>query len=719
MRMGIIAFTRRGCELAMHLSALFAQEGEEVQAFGPVRLADEVGVCAFTRLDSWTGEAFRSFDALVFVGACGIAVRAIAPYVTDKMTDPAVVCVDEAGQFAVALLSGHVGGANALARRVAHACDGRAVVSTATDVNSVFAVDEWATQQGLALLERDVAKEISAALLEGDTVGFTSDYVVGGPLPQGLVTVAGTESVTTEAVGAGGDSEKTDQAALETGLDAADLQVRSGTTDITATKPALSTLDTSSAQLGVCVSLDAGKRPFVRTLHLVPRVVTVGVGCKRGTSAEAIGQVVDQCLEEARVVPQAVCSIASIDVKADEEGLLTFARDRGWRLRLHTAGELAAVPGDFHSSSFVQQTVGVDNVCERAACACGERLLLPRHSAQGVTVALAAKKPQLTFAVKTGACAESAVQETRSLTADTLTMLSTRDSLESSYGPMHGNRGAVTLHIQSECKQQEPCDNTSTGSNSLLQKPSSSHAALTCVGLGPGAGETMTLQARAALERADVIVGYRTYINLIRDAYPHKELLATGMRGEVERCRLALERAARGQQVTVVCSGDPGVYGMAGLLIELAEDYPSVQVDVVPGVSAANAGASVLGAPLMHDWCSISLSDLMTPWETIEKRLRAAAQADFCIVLYNPASHGRADHLQRACDILLQYCSPQTVCGLVRNIGRKGEASNLLTLSQLRNAPADMLTCVFVGNSQTRVVNGRMVTPRGYQRRDD
>ena len=224
---------------------------------------------------------------------------------------------------------------------------------------------------------------------------------------------------------------------------------------------------------------------------------------------------------------------------------------------------------------------------------------------------------------------------------------------------------------------------------------------LTCVGLGPGGSDDLTLRARAALDASEVIVGYTTYIDLIRDAYSHKELVATGMRGEVERCRMALERAAAGQQVAVVCSGDPGVYGMAGLLLELAPEYPQVEVKVVAGVTAANGGAAVLGAPLMHDWCSISLSDLMTPWETIERRLAAAAEADFCIVLYNPSSRGRSDYL--------------TVCGYVRNIGRAGEEFRLLSLGELRDAQVDMLTCVYVGNSQTRVIDGRMVTPRGYQ----
>lgn len=237
---------------------------------------------------------------------------------------------------------------------------------------------------------------------------------------------------------------------------------------------------------------------------------------------------------------------------------------------------------------------------------------------------------------------------------------------------------------------------------------------LTCVGLGPGGHDDMTLRARAALDEADVIVGYTTYIDLVRADYPHKELVATGMRGEVERCRQALARAASGERVAVVCSGDPGVYGMAGLLFELAEEYPGVEVEVVPGVSAANGGAALLGAPLMHDWCSISLSDLMTPWELIERRLEAAAQADLCICLYNPASHGRPDHLRRACDVLLRHLSGETVCGMARRIGRDGEHVQTLTLHELRDAQADMLTSVFVGNSQTRVVSGRMVTPRGY-----
>lgn len=238
---------------------------------------------------------------------------------------------------------------------------------------------------------------------------------------------------------------------------------------------------------------------------------------------------------------------------------------------------------------------------------------------------------------------------------------------------------------------------------------------LVCVGLGPGGASDMTLAAREALEKSEVIVGYRTYIELVSAEFGDKELIATPMRSEVERCRQALALAAEGRRVAVVCSGDPGIYGMAGLLLELAGDYPGVEVEVVAGVTAASGGAAVLGAPLMHDWCSISLSDLLTPWETIERRLAAAAEADFCICLYNPSSHARRDHLRRACDVLLAHRDPQTVCGYVRNIGREGQQAHLLTLAELREAEVDMLTCVYVGNSQTRAIAGRMVTPRGYR----
>ena len=238
------------------------------------------------------------------------------------------------------------------------------------------------------------------------------------------------------------------------------------------------------------------------------------------------------------------------------------------------------------------------------------------------------------------------------------------------------------------------------------------------VGLGPGAGADLTQRARAALGESQVIAGYTTYVDLVRDAFPEKELLVSGMRGEVQRCRAALERAVGGATVALVCSGDPGVYGMAGLVLELAQDMgliDAVDVEVIAGVTAATGGAALLGAPLMHDFCLVSLSDLLTPWDAIETRLRAAARAGFVICLYNPCSHGRPDHLAHAAQILLEELPPTCVCGIAHNVGRPGEGARALTLGELVDAPADMTSVVYVGNATTREIAGRMVTPRGYQ----
>ena len=234
------------------------------------------------------------------------------------------------------------------------------------------------------------------------------------------------------------------------------------------------------------------------------------------------------------------------------------------------------------------------------------------------------------------------------------------------------------------------------------------------VGIGPGSYENMTQRAQQALAECDVIVGYTVYIDLVQEHFPDKEMLTTPMRREVERCRLAFEQAQQGKTVAMICSGDAGIYGMTGVMQELLAEYPGVELENVPGISAVISGAAILGAPLMHDFAVISLSDLLTPWEKIEKRLECAAAADFVICLYNPSSHKRKDYLQRACDIVLRHAAPETVCGIAKNIGREGEGIEVLTLSALRDTPVDMFSTVFIGNSQTNNVGGSMVTPRGY-----
>ena len=194
------------------------------------------------------------------------------------------------------------------------------------------------------------------------------------------------------------------------------------------------------------------------------------------------------------------------------------------------------------------------------------------------------------------------------------------------------------------------------------------------VGIGPGAYEKMTIEASQALQKSDVIIGYTVYVDLVRNHFPGKEFMTTPMKKEVDRCVLAFEEAMKGKTVSMICSGDAGVYGMSGLMYEVGVKYPEVELEIIPGVTAATGGAAVLGAPLIHDFCLISLSDLLTPWEKIEARLLGASQADFVICLYNPSSKKRHDYLEKACTLMMKYKSPDTVCGIVGNIGREGES---------------------------------------------
>lgn len=235
------------------------------------------------------------------------------------------------------------------------------------------------------------------------------------------------------------------------------------------------------------------------------------------------------------------------------------------------------------------------------------------------------------------------------------------------------------------------------------------------VGMGPGKEEMMTKEAIWALEQAEVIVGYPVYLELLGERFRDKEFLSTPMKQETERCVLCFEKAREGRRVAMVCSGDAGIYGMACLMYEVGKQYPDIELEVISGITAASSGAAVLGAPLNHDFCVISLSDLLTPWDKIEKRLEAAAIGDFAIAVYNPSSRKRKDYLKRACDILLRHLEPERACGYVENIGRENTKAVTCTLRELREAQVNMFTTVFVGNSGSEIVHGKLITKRGYE----
>lgn len=234
------------------------------------------------------------------------------------------------------------------------------------------------------------------------------------------------------------------------------------------------------------------------------------------------------------------------------------------------------------------------------------------------------------------------------------------------------------------------------------------------IGIGPGNADEWTKRAQKAMETCDVIVGYGTYIDLVKPYFPHKEFVTTGMTKEVDRCKMVLQMAKEGRRVALISSGDAGIYGMAGLMYEVASGVDDVAIEVIPGITAASSGAAIVGAPLVNDFCVISLSDLLTPWDVIERRLKAAAEGDFVVCLYNPGSKKRVDVLSKACTIMMTQRSPKTPAAVVRNIGRDGESMEIMTLEALSTYRADMFTTVYIGNSQTSLLDGHLVTKRGY-----
>ena len=322
MKLAYLAFSETGYELAQKLAAELG--GEAARSGKPFGAAD------------WTAEHFGTEDGLVFVGAAGIAVRAIAPYVADKATDPAVVVIDEKALNVIPVLSGHLGGANDLARRIAHVCGANCVITTATDINGVFAVDEWAKRQCCALIEKERIVRVSGALLGGGTVTVKSPWEIAGEIPEGI--------------------RMTDSIDIETHAD---------------------------------VTLDAFSKD-TDTLHIVPPVCTLGIGCRKGTAKEAIELLLEKLVEKNGLMLESVTGVASIDLKKGEAGLLGFCADHGWEADFYTAEELAGLGEGFTPSALVKQVTGVDNVCERSACAkSGGEIVVRKMSGGGVTMAVA------------------------------------------------------------------------------------------------------------------------------------------------------------------------------------------------------------------------------------------------------------------------------------------------------------------------------------------
>lgn len=551
-----------------------------------VDLAESLGDCVLYEEGSVAASLERAWQEcgqLVCFLATGATVRLLAPLLEHKSDDPGVVCVDEGRRFAVALLGGHGGGANALAARVGAALGASPVVTTATDATGVPGLDTLGWHA-----EGDVAA-VSRALLDGEPVRLLSTAVHPLPALPGNVRA-------------------------DAPADAAAIVV--------------------SDLLGAAGA--AGATGPVVTLR--PRGLVVGVGASRGAPADEVLELVRTALAEAGLSRHSVNCLATVDAKAEEPGLLEAARALGVELVAHPAEQLAGITVP-NPSAAPLAAVGTPSVAEAAALAGGGELLVPKR----------------------------------------------RSAPE-------GRAAMATVAI-------------------VRRAP---RGRLAVVGLGPGARDLLTPRAREELRRASIVVGLDQYVDQIRDLLrPGTRIEETGLGAEEARARSAVELAQQGHAVALIGSGDAGVYAMASPA--LAEAGADIDVVGVPGVTAALAASSLLGAPLGHDHVSISLSDLHTPWEVIERRVRAAAEADLVVTFYNPRSRGRDWQLPKALALLAEHRDPATPVGVAHAISRPDEWHTVGTLAELDVTTVDMTTVVVVGNTATREVAGRMVTPRGYR----
>jgi cobalt-precorrin 5A hydrolase / cobalt-factor III methyltransferase / precorrin-3B C17-methyltransferase len=559
---GLVWATRSGASLAAHLERAWPDARSYPGRPEPALRA-----------------AWAECDGVVAFMAAGITVRLVAPLLDGKDRDPGLVCVDDAGRFAVALAGGHEGGGNRLAARVADALGAAPVVTTASEALGLPVLGELGADLGFSVEPGSDLAAVAGAMIAGDEVTLVSDQ--RWPLPP---------------------------------LPGAVVRARHPR------PPCLLVTD----------RLLDPTRPAV--VYRPPSLV-VGVGCSRDAPAAEIGELIDLALAEAGLAGASVTGVASVDAKRNESGLLRAAGERGWPLRFHTSQTLARVDVP-NPSAAVARAVGTPSVAEAAALAGGPAtLVVAKRKSERATVAVARLRP----------------------------------------------RGRLYV-----------------------------------VGSGPGDPGLLPPLAREALGRCELVVGLERYVDRVRGLLrPGTRVATSAIGGELERARLAVAEAAAGAAVALVSGGDAGVYGMASPALEAAP----AEVDVigVPGITAALAAAALLGAPLGHDHCAISLSDLLTPWPEIRRRLEAGSSGDFVISLYNPRSAGRSWQLEAARRLLLEHRKPATPVGLVTDAYRPGQRVDLTTLEDLDPSRVGMTTIVVIGSSQTRTVAGRMVTPRGYR----
>ncbi len=569
-----------------------------------------------TSLATFLQTHWQAYEGFVFCLASGAVVRLIAPLLTDKATDPAIVVVDQSGKFAISFCGGHQGGGDRLTQRISQLLGTQPVLTGAASTLDLPSIDTLGEPFGWQRGSGDwtgvsaaIARQQPVQVLqEAGTTLWQDNLPANHPFQFGFPEFA----------------DRNNQA---------DPQAR--------------------------IWISPIQRTFAPDTALPkvqwhPRVLWIGIGCERGTNKGLIAYAVEKVCQEHHLALGAIAGVATLDLKADEAGLLEFVQEKNWPLRCYSARTLKkiAVPTP---SKVVEQAVGTPSVSEAAAMVAAEQ-------------------------------------------SDDATCLRVKKQVVRQSGYM----GAVTVAIA----QSERGYTGRTGQLHL-------------VGTGPGSLSQITPAAKAAITDADVVIGYSLYVDLIRPLLrPGQVVEALPITQEQQRADRAIALANWGLTVAVISSGDCGIYGMAGLVLEQlrAQNWngktPAVQV--FPGVSALQSAASRVGAPLMHDFCAISLSDLLTPWDVIKTRLQAAAQADFIVALYNPKSKTRTEQIIFARDTFLQHRPASTPVALARALYRPDESITITTLNDMLTHPIDMLTTVIIGNRSSRTYEGWFITPRGY-----
>lgn len=602
----IVALTRKGVELGRRLRPLLPGS----HLYLPEKFAAEGNPDEHSFLppaEEAVREVFHQYRYLVLIMAVGIAVRLIASQLRDKYQDPGVVAVDDAGTFSISLLSGHLGGANELSKKIASFLGAHPIVTTASEAGETIAVDLLGKEFGWELEDNNDVTTVSASLVNGERVGIYQD--------------AGERNWWPETI------PLPDNVRIFTSIEA------------------LIKADCAAALIITDRIIDKEHQALLPAYTVIyrPKSLVIGIGCNRGTTGAEIEAAVAGVFSEHGLSLKSIRNVATIDLKKSEAGLLEFARK--YRLPIEYFDKESLSDADFPSpaSDVALKYVGTPAVCESAAIlSSGTSLFVPKVSFKGaVTVAVA----RLSF-------------------------------------------------------------------NSRKQKSGK----LLLIGLGPGDFKHMTFGAREAISDSEVVVGYKTYIKLIKPLLRQKEVIATGMGGEIERAKMAINLVKKGKTVSIVCSGDTGIYGMAGLVSEiLHEQGDELEIEVIPGVPAMVAAAALLGSPLMSDFAAISLSDYLVSWAEISQRLKLATQGNFVIALYNPSSKSRRHQLAEARGIILQYRSNSTPVGIATNAYRQKQRVVITDLEHMLDYEVGMNTTIIIGNSTTFTFNGRMVTPRGYQ----